>query len=201
MAVIVIVLAPSGGMRGSALLGGRFLGVAIVVGVFTAFAEYFVGLGGSPVVAAAVRLLFGIALMVFAVVKWLRRPRGADADEPPKWMASLEGLTGWAAFRLGLVVSVLNPKEIALGAGAGLVIGGVLYGFGESVAAVAIYAAIASLTVAAPVIAVLIAGSRVTESLGDFRGWLVRNNTTVVSVVMLVFGAILFGDGLGGLNG
>ncbi|WP_431278603.1 GAP family protein [Leifsonia poae] len=188
-------------MRGSALLAGRFVGVAVVVGVFTAFAEYFVGLGGSPIVAAAVRLLFGIALMVFAVVKWLRRPRGADADEPPRWMSSLEGISGWGAVRLGLVVSILNPKEIALGAGAGLVIGGVLYGFGESVAAVAIYAAIASLTVAAPVIAVLIAGSRVTESLGDFRTWLVRNNTTVVAVVMLVFGAILFGDGLGGLNG
>jgi threonine/homoserine/homoserine lactone efflux protein len=199
MAVIVIVLAPSGGMRGLALLGGRLLGVAVVVGVFTAFAEYFVGLGGSPVVAAVVRLIFGVALMAYAVIKWLRRPRGTDAEKPPKWMASLEGLSGWRSFRLGVTVSIINLKELALGAGAGLVIGSVLYGWGESISAVVIYTVIASITVAAPVIAVLVAGPRVMESLAEFRSWLVRNNSAVVAAVMLIFGAILFSNGLGAL--
>lgn len=199
MGVIVILLSPGGGMRGLALLAGRVVGVAVVVGVFTAFAEYFVGLGGSPIVTAVVRLIFGAALMTYAVVKWLRRPRGSDAEQPPKWMASLEGLSGWRSFRLGITVSVLNPKELALGVGAGLVIGSALYGWGESIVAVVVYTVIASITVAAPVVAVLVAGPRVTDSLGELRGWLVRNNSTVVAAVMLIFGAILFSNGLGAL--
>jgi hypothetical protein len=192
VAGVIVSLAPRGAARGGALLLGRLLGVAAVVGVVTALAEYIAELGGAPSEGLAwVRLLLGLLLMVLGVVKWAKRPRGDDAETPPRWMSSLETISAPRAFGLGFVLSVANPKELAFGAGAGLVIGSSLTEWGPSVAAVAIFAAVACLTVALPPAAVLLGGDRAAPALGEVRGWLIRNTATISAIVLLFFGAVL----------
>ncbi|UAJ79211.1 GAP family protein [Leifsonia sp. ZF2019] len=196
VAGVVIPLSPHGAGRGFALLAGRLAGVLAVVGAVTALAEYLAEIGGGAASTGIgwARLLLGVVLVVLGVVKWTKRPHGDDAETPPRWMASLESLSGSRALGLGFVLSVANPKELAFGGGAGLVIGSSLTGWGPSVIAVAVFAALACVTVALPPAAVLIGGERSTPALGEVRGWLIRNTATISAIVLLFFGAILIGN-------
>lgn len=196
VAGVVVPLSPNGAGRGFALLAGRALGVLAVVGMVTALAEYLAELGGETVTEGVgwVRLLLGLLLMVLGVVKWTKRPRGDDAEAPPRWMSSLESLSGARAVGLGFVLSAANPKELAFGAGAGLVIGSSLTEWWPSVAAVVVFTVLACVTVALPSAAVLVGGDGARPALGEVRRWLIRNTATISAIVLLFFGAVLISN-------
>jgi hypothetical protein len=67
--------------------------------------------------------------------------------------------------------------------------------------ALAVFVVIASLSVAVPVLYYLFAGQSADETLNSWKTWLVANNATVMFLLFLVFGALLLGQGLGGLIG
>ena len=46
----------------------------------------------------------------------------------------------------------------------------------------------------------LAAKQRMAQPLTELRGWLTQNNATVMAVLLLVFGAVLLGKGIGGLS-
>lgn len=196
IAAVIVALGAGGGGRASALLAGRFLGVVVVVGVFAALSELFADAGGSEVVLAVVNVLLGLAMMVFGVITWVRRPGGDAPDAPPKWMASLTGISGTNAFGLGFTLSVANVKELAFGAGAGILIGSTLTEVSPTVAAVAIFAAIGSLTAALPVVAVLVGGDRIRPALDRLHSGLTRSSRTITAVVLVLFGAVLVASAL-----
>jgi hypothetical protein len=56
---------------------------------------------------------------------------------------------------------------------------------------------LAACTVVIPVVAYLIAAARLAGPLDKLRGWLVENNATIMSVLLLVIGAAVIGKGLG----
>ena len=197
IAAVIVSLAAGGRGRAAALVAGRFLGVVVVVGVFAALSELFADAGGSEVVLAALNVLLGLAMMVFGVLTWVRRPRGDAADTPPKWMASLTGITGPSAFGLGFTLSVANIKELAFGAGAGILIGSTLTEAPPTIAAVAIFAAIGSVTAALPVAAVLLGGERIRPALDRLHGGLMRSSRTITAVVLVLFGAVLLASSFG----
>ena len=58
---------------------------------------------------------------------------------------------------------------------------------------------VASSTVAVPVIGYVAAGDRVTAPLDDLRDWPTDNNATVMTVLLLVIGAVILGQGVAGL--
>jgi Sap-like sulfolipid-1-addressing protein len=51
-----------------------------------------------------------------------------------------------------------------------------------------------------PPVAYLIGGERVTHVLDGWRAWLSEHNTAVMAVLFLVYGAVLFSQGLRGLT-
>ena len=55
---------------------------------------------------------------------------------------------------------------------------------------------LASLTVAVPVIANLIAGEKAAPTLNSMKTWLIANNATVMAVLFVVLGAKVLGDGI-----
>ena len=59
---------------------------------------------------------------------------------------------------------------------------------------------LAASTVAAPVIAYLIAPDSMAGPLKRMREWLAANNATVMAVLLLVIGVVLIGRGIGGLS-
>ena len=62
---------------------------------------------------------------------------------------------------------------------------------------IVVYTAIAASTVAVPIVAYLIAADRMAQPLEALRTWLVRENTTVMAVLLLVIGVVLIGKGIG----
>jgi hypothetical protein len=199
IAIVLLLLAPAGARGGGAFLVARVLALAGLTALFALVTDLVDDAAGSTTPAAVLRTIVGVGLVVAAIVKWRRRPRGDDEPALPGWMAAIDGLGAAAAFRLGLVLTVANPKEIAFAVGAGLTIGGAMLGLGEALLAGAVFVLLACLGVAIPVGAVLVGGDRMRPALAETGAWLRRNSSVVVAMVLLVIGAMLVGSGVTGL--
>lgn len=200
IAVILLVMAPVGTPGGALFLLARVLSFAILTAAFAWASDLVDDAASSTTPAAVLRILLGAGLIVAAAVKWHRRPRGDEEPKLPGWMNSIDGMSAGGAFRLGIVMTVANPKEIAFAAGAGLTIGGAMLGAGEMVVTGVVFVVIASIGVGVPVVAVLIGGDRMQPVLAESREWLVRNNAIVLAIVLLVLGSVMIGSGLSGLG-
>ncbi|MEN2741747.1 GAP family protein [Microbacterium sp. X-17] len=194
IAVLVIALGRRGGVRGAALVEGRFLGIVVVVGAFAAASELLADFRGSEAALHLATAVIGAGMMTLGVVTWVRRPRGAVAGTPPRWLTSLTRVSAPNAFGLGFALSTANLKELAFGAGAGIVIGSTLTEAPPTIAAVALYAAIGCVTVSIPVVAVAVGGARIRPALDRVRAALERSSRTITCVVLVLFGAVLVGN-------
>jgi len=192
---LLILLSSSGTSGGVGYALGRLGGVALTAVVASSLTEVITLESGSSRVSAVLRIILGVALTVFAVVKWVRRP--APGDDVPGWMSSVEGRTPAGAARLGFVLSVANPKELAFSVSAGLTIGGAGLPMAETVLLALGYTVIACLTVIVPTVAFMINRDRMVGPSDRARTWLVQNNGTIASVVFLIIGSTLIGGGLG----
>lgn len=199
IAVVIVLLSPTGKSAGLAFLAGRVLGVAVVVGVFAAISDLVERSDeASPAVAVA-RVLAGAGLVVLAVRKWPGWTRTEKEPELPRWMSAMQGSSPGRAARVAILLSVANPKELLLGVGAGFTIGSTGLPLGATLAVAAAYTVIACVSVAVPVVAFLVAPDRLRGRLEQLRVLLVRHNAAIMSVLLLVIGAALIGGGLSDL--
>jgi threonine/homoserine/homoserine lactone efflux protein len=137
--------------------------------------------------------------VLLAVRQWRSRPREGVQPELPKWMASVDTMTPGKALGLGALLSGVNPKNLTLGLAAGVTIAGGGLDTTETTVAIVVFVLIAASSVAVPVLGFLVARSRMTHPLDELREWLTQNNATVMSVLLLVLGAVILGKGLAGL--
>lgn len=194
---IVLVLMGQGGRRsGSCFVLGRLLGIGVLVTLVTLLAEV---LPDSQEVTAAggwLRIALGAGLIWLAVTKWRKRP-GADAEpELPGWMSSLDSLSGPRAFGTGLLISAINPKELAFAIGAGIAIAAAGPGLVGDPLLLALYTVLAGSSVLVPLLVYLAAAGRLDAGLRSLQTWLVANNVAIIAVVLLVLGALMIGNGL-----
>jgi len=136
-----------------------------------------------------VRLGVGVVFLLLAVRNWRRRPGPDDEPTLPRWMEVEDRVGPATAIGLGLVLSILNPKDVTLAAAGGAAIGGEQLGVSETAAAVVVFTAIAASTVVIPVVAYLIVGARLDGTLESTKEWLVRHNAVVLTVIWAILGA------------
>ena len=175
------------------------MGVALVAVLVSLLTEVITLESGSSLVSASLKIALGVALLGFAVVRWLRRPKTTEDVPLPMWMASVEGMSPTGAAGLGFLLPVANPKELALTIAAGLTIGGAGLPRAATISLALCYTVIACLTVIVPIAAFVVDRDRVVGPLGRARSWLVQNNDTIMSVVFVVIGSMLIGAGAGQL--
>ena len=199
IAAILMLLSPNAKSTGVGFLVGWIAGILIALGAFTLLSSVLPedDSDGSNPVKGTIRLALGVLLILLAAKQWRDRPRGQVAPELPKWMSAIDTLTPVKGLGLGIALSALNPKNLIMAAGAGIAIGGSDLGNGQTVVVIVVFTAIAACTVAVPVIAYLAAADRMAEPLETLRGWLVRENTVVMAVLLLVIGVVLIGKGIG----
>ncbi len=176
-----------------AFLSGWLVGVGGAAAVFVLLAEVVDQSADTPSWASWLRVVGGAALVAYGVKQWVGRP--ADAEQPA-WMRSISTATPAAAVRMALLLSAANPKVLLLAAAAGLTIGADDFTARGDVAAVVIFTLVASVSVAVPVLAYTVFGERVLRPLGVARDWLVRNNSAVMAVVLVVIGLLLLIKGI-----
>lgn len=87
---------------------------------------------------------------------------------------------------------------LSLAAGASLAQAGV--SGSEAAVGLIVFVVIASISVVVPFIAYLTGGERAAGVLEGWKTWLSTNNTAMMAVLFLVFGAVLFSQGLRGLT-
>ncbi|MBW8872623.1 MAG: GAP family protein, partial [Leifsonia sp.] len=136
-------------------------------------------------------------LLFLAFRQWRGRPAAGVEPAMPKWMSAIDTMTAARGLVLGFLLSALNPKNLLMGVAAGVAVGSGGLTAGESAVVIVVYTIIASITVAGPVIAYLVASTRMVGPLESLRGWLLHNNATVMAVLLLVIGVVLIGKGIG----
>ena len=197
--VLLVLLSPAGRAAGLAFPTGRVLGVGAVLGVAAAVSDVFARSEEASPVVSVLRLLVGGALLVLAVRTWRARPRSEQEATLPGWMTPLTASSPARAAGVALLLSVANPKELVMGIAAGISIGAAGLPLGATLVVVLWCTVVACASIAAPVIAFVIAPERARGALERTRTQLVRHNDAIISVVLLVIGVALIGGGLSGL--
>ena len=179
-----------------AFLGTWFACIAMVTALF-ALLSGAIGPSAEPAPWLVwVRIVAGIGLVGLAIQQWVTRPQ---TPRTPNWMQALEDATPRSAAVLALLLSVANPKVLLLAAVGGVDIGGAEWVLRQQAIAIAAFALIASVSVAGPIVAFVLGGSRVLGPLARLKDWLLRYNTAVLVVVFTVLGMLLIINGVGDL--
>ena len=143
----------------------------------------------------------GVLLLALAHKQWRKRPAPDESPEMPKWMATIDSLPPGKALGAGAALSGLNPKNLILTLAAASSIAQVPdITVGQEVVAVAVFVAIGSVTVVGSVLLYLVGGDRATKTLAEIKAFMSAHNAAIMTVIFLLLGAKLLGDGLGALS-
>ncbi|MGA7206362.1 MAG: GAP family protein [Specibacter sp.] len=185
--------------KGLAFLLGWAAGITAVVVVLTLALDSLEGSGGSEpnTVAGILRILLGAGLLFLAGRKFVRRIQTPDGGPLPAWMASAETMSPTRSLLMGLMLSGANPKNFMIAAGAGVTVGAAALTPAEEIWAALAFLLVASLTVLVPVTGYLLAPRKMAVPLAALMGWLRINHSVMTGLLLLVFGFVLIGNGIG----
>ncbi len=143
-----------------------------------------------------IKIVIGALFVLLGWKQWSSRPGGDEEPEMPAWMATIDQFNPAKSFGLAFVLAAVNPKNLGLTIAAVVKITGSGLSSGEEIGTLVVFIVIASATVAAPVLLNLMLGSRAEGTLNTMKDWLVANNNTVMTVLFVVLGAKVLGDGI-----
>jgi hypothetical protein len=199
IAAILMLLSPKAKGTSVGFLLGWIVGILLAVTVFTLISSVLPdGDSGSKPIHGVVQIVLGAGLLLLALRQWRSRPKPGEEPALPKWMSAIETMNAAKGFGLGFLLAAVNPKNLLLGAGAGVTIGSAGLSAGSIAVVIGVFTVIAAASVAIPVVAYLAAAKRMAGPLESLRGWLVHNNATVMAVLLLVIGFVLIGKGIAG---
>jgi len=200
IASVLLVLRPDGLGRAALFALGWLVGLAGLGAVgLTLVTAAEGGATATPTWVSWARLVVGVGLVGLAAVEVRSQVARRGQVKTPGWMRALESVTPVRAAVTGLVLSALNPKNIALALAAAAAIVDVHLPAGQMAVVWAVFTVVASLGVAAPLVTTAVLGGRAAAPLSAFRGWLQRNNAAILAVLFLLIGAKVIGDGVAGL--
>jgi hypothetical protein len=200
IAAILMLLSPKAKGTSVGFLLGWVVGIVVAVTVFTLLASVLPeNDDASNPTAGWIKIGLGVLLLLMAVKQWRGRPTGDQQPELPGWMKAIDTMTAAKGTGLGFLLSAVNPKNLLMAAGAGVIIGGTAAGLdtGEEAVAIAVFTVIAAASVAVPVVGYLVASERMSGPLESMHQWLVKENAVVMAVLLLVIGVAMVGKGIG----
>jgi threonine/homoserine/homoserine lactone efflux protein len=199
IAAILMLLSPKAKGTSVGFMLGWVLGIVIAVVAFTLLSTFIPEQDpdASKPIAGTIKILLGAGLLFLALRQWRSRPKPGEEAALPKWMAAIDTMTAGRGFGLGFLLAAVNPKNLLMAIGAGVIIGTGGLTAGETTLVIVIFLLIAACTVVVPVVAYLLASKRMAGPLESLRGWLVHNNATVMALVLLVIGVVIIGKGIG----
>ena len=195
IAVILMLFSKAAKLNSLSFLTGWIIGLLVAGTVVLALGV--TASDGAPSTASGwIKVLIGALFVALGVKQWRGRPGPGETASVPTWMAKIDDFTAAKAFGIGVLLSAVNPKNLGLTIAAAASIGGSGLSTSDEYVVMVLFVVVASSTVAAPVLLNLILGSKATATLTTMKEWLTANNATVMSVLFLVLGANVFGNGL-----
>jgi hypothetical protein len=199
---VLMLLSPKARGRSTVgLLAGCVVGVGGAVALFALLPSVLPtrDSSGSSLEAAVIKIVIGVLLVVLALSQWRGRPARGERAELPKWMAGVDSMMPGKALVLGVLLSAVVPKNLLLAVSAGVIVGEARLSVGQASVVIVVFTAIATSTVAAPVVANVVAPSRTRGPFEKLREWLVENNVAIMVLVLLLIGVVMIGNGIASL--
>jgi threonine/homoserine/homoserine lactone efflux protein len=142
----------------------------------------------------------GVLFLLMAARQWTKRPAQDEVPTTPSWMTSIEAATPRKALLLGATFSGANPKNLALTVAASASIAEAGLDHAGTVIATVVFIALASVTVAGPVLFYLLDAARAAPRLAAVKQFMSDNDAVIKMLVLLLLGAAILGEGLGDLS-
>ncbi len=198
IAVVLMLLSKRAAANGLAFLAGWIFGLAAVSALVFALSSQsdIATKRGTGNGVAWGLIALGVLLLLLAGRRWRRRSPPGTAPEMPKWMHGVESLRPVRAGALGVALAALNPKNLVLSAGAGAALAQLDPTNSVAAVSLAVFVGVASLGIAAPVALAAAGGQRARSGLEDLKSWLGSHNDAVMTVLLVVFGAVFVSKGL-----
>lgn len=198
VAVVLMLLSNNARANAFAFVLTWLVAIALLTGIVAFLAGAATGTDEAPPVwVSVVKIVLGALLLLLSVRSWRSRPGDGPEPPAPKWMAALDGFTPVKSAGLSVLLADVNPKNLLLVVSGGTAIAaGAAGSTSAKVTATIVFAVVASLGVAAPVVIYLALGDRAGPVLENLRTWLVHNNAAIMAVLLLVLGAKMVGDGI-----
>jgi threonine/homoserine/homoserine lactone efflux protein len=202
IAVVVMLATPNGRVNGPAFLGGWVAGIVTLGGVVLVVASGASTSkhGRQATWATVVEVVLGVLLMVVGVRQWRRRPRGDRDQELPAWMKTIDQFTAARSAAMGAALSAVNPKNLLLVVSAAAAIAQTGASALDQAVALAVFSAISTIGVGAPVAIYFLVGDRATVSLNKVHGWMARQSALIVAIVCLGVGVTLLLEAFSALS-
>jgi threonine/homoserine/homoserine lactone efflux protein len=201
IAVVLMLVSRRAKVNGPIFVLGWLVGLAVIgVIVLGIVGPNNTDDSGEPATWVSwLKIVLGLLLLRVALRQWKARPAEGEEPEMPKWMGAIEEFTPVKAFGAGALLSGLNPKNLLLAVGAAAAIALTGISGPQQAVAYAVFAIIGTVGVATPVVIYFLMGDRAPALLARIRAWMGHNNAVIMTVLCLVIGAKLIGDGIGGL--
>ena len=195
VAAIALLLGPKG--RGNAVA----FALAYLIGTFGVTLAFSFGSSGATSSGTDAERIFHIVLgfalaALFLYLAWRafqHRPRKGVPTPTPKWLAAVDsfGLLGSAG--LGLLLGVVNAKNLPIMIAAGASIGTAQLTWPLVLVAAAIFAVLGGLGVLVPVLIGSSGSKRVHVFLDATKSALIDHNSVIMIVLFLILAAVQLG--------
>jgi hypothetical protein len=191
LSAFILILSTEGGTKkGLGFILGWLVSLVLVIAVVVLVT------GGKPVrfrtipstAVLAIRLALGIALIVTAVVQWRRRNR---ARHPPAWLTRLDTMSPWTA---AVIAAVLQPWTLV--AAAAVTAAQARLSTAGDYVTVATFCLLATSSFIVLELYAMFAPTASTQ-LAALRGWLDAHGNELITILCLVVGLWLTGQGIG----
>ncbi len=198
IAVILMLFSARARVNGPAFLAGWVVALAAVSTVV-----YVVSHDGNVATSSTAsdsvswgKIALGVVLLLLARRNWRNRPAPGTEPQMPKWMGHIDTLSPLKAAGLGVALAAVNPKNLILTMGSAAGLAQLGLSTSDAIVATAVFVALASVTIAGPVVYAAFGGERARAALDSAKAWLGAHNAAVMMVLFLVFGVDLIAKGL-----
>ncbi len=204
MGTIFMMVAPGSGRNSVAFVCGWVSGVALSVTGCTLLASVLPrredtlrdSLSVETPLIGWLLIVFGVLIAIVAAVQFRRSRQPGYQTSQPAWVKLADKLTFVHVMLIGTVYAAFRPKNLLIALATGVIIGSSQFGLLASVLAIVLFTALASFTIAAPIIAYYSTSPRVDGVLKRVSDWLLVNATTVTSIAMCMLALMLTVNGI-----
>lgn len=154
--------------------------------------------GGQRLIVSTLLLVLGILLLITAFMKW---QKAEDPDAPPRWMATISGLSAFRAVGAGALFATIAVKQWVFTLSAIGVISEAGLDEAASAGLYLFYVLATQTLVLAPILASAVAPQQALRLLDAAQTWLERHNRVIAVTVSLIFGVWFSYKGVTGLIG
>lgn len=201
VAVVVVLGGPQGRAGGFAFLTGWLAALGALVTVAILLVDKLGESGRTPTpLLHWLQLAAGLLLLVMAIRLWRKRKKNGEVPTTPKWLASLAEARPVRAFVAGASPAAANPKIIALVLTS---VTSIAY-LPLSAWQIAVVAILFVLLGSTPLITLVVShatgGLATASRIRALKGFMLRHNDVILTVVLAMLGVNILGNGILGLR-